>query len=196
MRKSVLVSVIVLALAGLLVSLTRPDVSASSSTAASYALSASARSCPHTPSGGGRTSMVAIASVPSSIVSDAQPATGRNIARLNTIGATTTHLLALASAQQQAARWKVATGQPASLAIGTGSLAAGLATSTWTLQIAGRSRGLMSTDCVQPRADYWFVGGGSSVGRTSQLILSNPDPTAAQTTVTLSAGNGPEPFPA
>jgi Family of unknown function (DUF5719) len=193
-RKSILASVIALAVAVLLVSLARPDVSAPASSGASYALSASARSCPYTHAAAGRTSFVAMASVPAAVqasAANAQPATGPSSAKLSTIGAKTTRLLTVTGLQQMAAKWTATAAQPASLAIGSGTLAAGLAATTWTLQPGGRARGLMSTDCIQPRADYWFVGSGSSVGRTSQLILSNPDPTPAQTTVSLVGDSGP-----
>jgi Family of unknown function (DUF5719) len=196
MRRSILLSILVLAVAGLVVSLVRPSAaptsaSPASASPASYVTSTAVRSCPQTFGGTAHMSMVAMSTVPSAVVPPAEPATGAASATLTTIGPPSVRLASLSAPAQQKARWAPAKGAAASLAVGNGSLAAGLAASTWTLATGGRQQGFMAADCVQPRADYWFVGGGAAVGRTTTLIVSNPDPTSAQATVSLIGNNGP-----
>ncbi|WP_374946546.1 DUF5719 family protein [Agreia sp.] len=50
--------------------------------------------------------------------------------------------------------------------------------------------GLASTNCAEARADTWLVGGATTVGRTSFVLLSNPSDVTADVDLTFFAENG------
>jgi hypothetical protein len=50
--------------------------------------------------------------------------------------------------------------------------------------------GLASTNCAEAQADSWLVGGATTVGRTSFVLLSNPTEVTADVDLTLFAENG------
>ncbi|MCM0640294.1 DUF5719 family protein [Cellulomonas wangsupingiae] len=54
----------------------------------------------------------------------------------------------------------------------------------------GDARGLAAASCRAPAGDDWFVGGSTSVGATSTLVLTNPGLTAAQVELELYGPNG------
>ncbi|MGI9197134.1 MAG: DUF5719 family protein [Candidatus Nanopelagicales bacterium] len=73
----------------------------------------------------------------------------------------------------------------------TGSLAPGLVAGQLTQDSYNDNRGLASTACLGPDTSWWFVGGGSSVGRETQLVLVNPEATPAELDVDISGPDGP-----
>ena len=72
-----------------------------------------------------------------------------------------------------------------------GSLAPGLVAAQTTQDSYDENRGLSSTACLGPDTSWWFVGGGSSAGRQSQLVLVNPEATPAELDVSISGPDGP-----
>ena len=55
----------------------------------------------------------------------------------------------------------------------------------------GTARGLEAVRCATATTSAWFVGGGTTVGQTSELVLVNPDPTPAVVAVRLWSATGP-----
>lgn len=72
-----------------------------------------------------------------------------------------------------------------------GGLAPGLAAGQSTLGLAGTLRGFASTACTAPATSWWFIGGGSTAGRDTRLILVNPENTDAEVTVSITGPQGP-----
>ena len=72
-----------------------------------------------------------------------------------------------------------------------GGLAPGLIASQTTRDSFSEGRGLASQVCLGPDTTWWFVGGGSTVGRESALVLVNPEETSAELEVTISGPDGP-----
>lgn len=52
-------------------------------------------------------------------------------------------------------------------------------------------RGFAATACGEATADSWLVGGATTVGRTSLIMLSNPTAVAANVRLSIYAENGP-----
>ena len=73
----------------------------------------------------------------------------------------------------------------------SGALAPGLVAAQTTLDSFDDNRGLTSTACLGPDTSWWFVGGGSSAGRETQLVLVNPESTPAELDVSISGPEGP-----
>jgi len=74
--------------------------------------------------------------------------------------------------------------------LGTEGGAAGLTVSQVSQSGAGDAVGLAELVCPAAGTEFWFVGGGSDVGRRTVLELVNPDPTAAAVDVQLFTGSG------
>jgi Family of unknown function (DUF5719) len=64
---------------------------------------------------------------------------------------------------------------PALLARATGSFSAGFGADQTIRSGQGASRGLAVSPCARPVTDAWLVGGGTTVGRTTQVLLVNDD---------------------
>ena len=77
------------------------------------------------------------------------------------------------------------------LAVGTGGLAPGLAADQLTRGSSGQRRGLAVQPCGPPVSRAWFIGGGSAVGRATQLFLSNVEDEPALVDVVLYGAGGP-----
>lgn len=73
----------------------------------------------------------------------------------------------------------------------TGGLAPGLVAAQATQDSFTRGRGLSSQPCLAPDTTWWFVGGGSTAGRESELVLVNPEDTPADLEVAISGPDGP-----
>lgn len=56
---------------------------------------------------------------------------------------------------------------------------------------SGASQGLASAACLAPAPEWWFVGGGSQIGRGTALLVSNPSEEPARFDLVLHAGGGP-----
>lgn len=72
-----------------------------------------------------------------------------------------------------------------------GGLAPGLVAAQTTQDSFSDGRGLASQACLGPDTTWWFVGGGSTAGRESQLVLVNPESTPAELEVAISGPEGP-----
>ena len=72
-----------------------------------------------------------------------------------------------------------------------GGLAPGLVAAQTTQDSFSAGRGLSSQPCLGPDTTWWFVGGGSTAGRDSQLVLVNPESTTAELEVAISGPDGP-----
>jgi hypothetical protein len=84
-----------------------------------------------------------------------------------------------------------ARGVPPQVARAEGALAPGLTAELVTQAGDGGGRGLAGVACVAPSNDFWFVGGGSGVGRVGRLYLTNVDSTPAVADVDLWSEKGP-----
>ncbi|MCU1593969.1 MAG: hypothetical protein JWO12_1361, partial [Frankiales bacterium] len=73
----------------------------------------------------------------------------------------------------------------------TGSFSAGLEAEQVTRGERGRDRGLAGLRCDAPRQEAWFVGGNTSVGDLTTLVLVNVDDTPATVDVTVYSSAGP-----
>ena len=72
----------------------------------------------------------------------------------------------------------------------TGALAAGLEVEQVTRGESGSERGLAGLRCEAPRSDWWFLGGWTTVGHASTLVLVNIDDTPATVDVTAFGSRG------
>lgn len=77
------------------------------------------------------------------------------------------------------------------VATGTGTFAPGLAADQVTRGNNGPYRGLAGLPCGPAVTDAWFMGGGSTLGRYTQVFLSNVDDQPAQVDVLLYGTTGP-----
>ncbi len=59
--------------------------------------------------------------------------------------------------------------------LATGAFAPGFVADQVSAARAGQWQGITATPCSVPSTERWFVGGGSTPGRTSQVVLSNPE---------------------
>ncbi|MBI1377107.1 MAG: hypothetical protein GC157_06465 [Frankiales bacterium] len=69
---------------------------------------------------------------------------------------------------------------PAQLARATGSFAGGFGADQLIRSGQGASRGLAVAPCARPLTDAWIIGGSSTVGRLTQVLLVNDDDRPAQ----------------
>jgi hypothetical protein len=69
---------------------------------------------------------------------------------------------------------------PALLARASGSFAAGFGADQQIRSGQGSTRGLAVSPCARPLTDAWLVGGGTTVGRITQVLLVNDDDRPAQ----------------
>lgn len=76
-----------------------------------------------------------------------------------------------------------------------GGLAPGLVAAQTTQDSFSDGRGLSSQACLGPDTTWWFVGGGSTAGRETQLVLVNPESTPAELEVAISGPDGPVSVP-
>jgi hypothetical protein len=79
---------------------------------------------------------------------------------------------------------------PALQARTAGGLAPGLVAAQTTRDSFSAGRGFASQPCLGPATTWWFVGGGSTTGRESALVLVNPEPTPAELEVAISGPDG------
>jgi hypothetical protein len=73
----------------------------------------------------------------------------------------------------------------------TGSFSAGLEAEQVTRGERGPERGLAGLRCDAPRTETWFVGGSTSVGDVTTLVLVNVDDTPATVDVSIFSASGP-----
>jgi hypothetical protein len=82
------------------------------------------------------------------------------------------------------------TALPPIRAFGEGSLAPGLVADQWGRDPGGKGRGMASTACTPAASEFWFVGGGAVAGRTTRIVLVNPDDTSAIADVLVHGPDG------
>jgi len=80
---------------------------------------------------------------------------------------------------------------PALLARATGSFAAGFGADQQIRSGQGSTRGLAVSPCTRPVTDAWLVGGGTTVGRLTQVLLVNDDDRPAQVDLLVYGAKGP-----
>lgn len=80
---------------------------------------------------------------------------------------------------------------PALLARATGSFAQGLGADQTIRSGQGATRGLAASPCARPVTDAWLVGGGSTAGRLTQVLLVNDDDRPAQVDLLVYGEAGP-----
>lgn len=73
----------------------------------------------------------------------------------------------------------------------TGAVAAGLAVEHVRSVEAGPVRGLLAVRCSAPTTSAWFVGGGTTVGETTELVLVNREASPAVVDVRAWSATGP-----
>jgi hypothetical protein len=84
---------------------------------------------------------------------------------------------------------------PAQLARATGSFAGAFGADQLIRSGEGSTRGLAVAPCARPVTDTWLVGGGSTVGRLTQVLLVNDDDRPAQVDLLVYGPNGQVPAP-
>jgi len=85
---------------------------------------------------------------------------------------------------------------PALLARASGSFAAGFGADQQIRSGQGSTRGLAVSPCARPLTDAWLVGGGTTVGRITQVLLVNDDDRPAQVDLLVYGAKGPVDAPA
>jgi hypothetical protein len=96
----------------------------------------------------------------------------------------------IATAGGQAQIETLGTALPPIRAFGEGSLAPGLIADQWGRDPGGKGRGMASTACTPAASEFWFVGGGAVAGRTTRIVLVNPDDTSAIADVLVHGPDG------
>jgi hypothetical protein len=81
--------------------------------------------------------------------------------------------------------------QPPILMVAAESWAPGAVAGVALHDLDGAGAGLASADCPAPRAEWWFVGAGSQLGRGAALLVNNPAQEPARFDITLHARSGP-----
>jgi len=84
---------------------------------------------------------------------------------------------------------------PAQLARATGSFAGAFGADQLIRSGEGSSRGLAAAPCARPVTETWLIGGGSTVGRLTQVLLVNDDDRPAQVDLLVYGPNGQVPAP-
>lgn len=64
------------------------------------------------------------------------------------------------------------------------------AASTASATTSGDLRGLAAASCAAPGVDQWLVGGGTELGSSTRLVLSNPSRTPATVTISIWGPSG------
>ena len=72
----------------------------------------------------------------------------------------------------------------------SGPVAAGLEVEQVSSGEVGPARGLAGLRCEAPRTESWFVGGATTVGRDSTVVLANPDDTPAIVDISVLTRDG------
>jgi hypothetical protein len=88
---------------------------------------------------------------------------------------------------------RVITGKPGPALLGraTGSFAQGFGADQTIRSGQAATRGLAAAPCTRPVTDAWLVGGGSAVGRLTQVLLVNDDDRPAQVDLLVYSASGP-----
>lgn len=73
----------------------------------------------------------------------------------------------------------------------SGELAAGIEVEQVTRGERGADRGLAGVRCDPPQREAWFVGGATTIGDETNLVLANSDDTPSTVDVSVFSGRGP-----
>lgn len=76
-------------------------------------------------------------------------------------------------------------------AAGAGGARPALAALRLVRAAAGDLAGLSASSCARPAEQSWLLGGGAAVGRSAQVVLANPGPTAAAVDLSVLTPSGP-----
>ena len=79
----------------------------------------------------------------------------------------------------------------ATVPAGDATAPAALAGATSQLIETEEISGFVAAECVEPRSDTWLVGGSTSTGRTTLIVLTNPGEVAASVTLSFYGADGP-----
>lgn len=82
-------------------------------------------------------------------------------------------------------------GRAGVLVSATDALAPGVAAAEITSYTGENATGIAATWCLAPRGEWWFNGVDTSVGTTTELVLSNPSPSVAVVDLHLLGPEGP-----
>lgn len=115
---------------------------------------------------------------------------GPGRAGLETLPGRTSDSAKITEAGGQAEINAFSTTLPPIRAFAEGSLAPGLVADQWGRDPGGKGRGMASTACAPAASEFWFVGGGAIAGRTTRIVLVNPDDTAAIADVIVHGPDG------
>ena len=85
---------------------------------------------------------------------------------------------------------------PPRIARAVGSFAAGLAADQTMRSGQGQTRGLAAAPCQRPIVDGWLLGGPTTAGRITQVLLVNDDERAAQVDLLVTTTQGETAIPA
>src|SRR5690606_426684 len=80
---------------------------------------------------------------------------------------------------------------PTLLRVAPSDAAALAAAQAQQLDGEGDLRGLAVTGCAEPTSSAWLVGGATTLGRTTLLLLANPTPVEAEVEVEMWGDAGP-----
>jgi hypothetical protein len=141
--------------------------------------------------GGTMSSRSVVSTVSAAVVPTPAVTSGRATVAALTLKAVAAKPTVLTAKGATTTRRAVGAAGPAQLAQARGSFAAGLAADQQLLATAGTSRGLAISPCAAPVSDTWLVGGGATIGRLTQVLLTNDDDRAAQVDLEVYAPSGP-----
>ena len=140
--------------------------------------------------GGTIASRTIVSTVTAAVVPTGAVTSGRATLAALTTKASAAKPTVLAAPGATATRRAVGAPTLPQLAQARGSFAAGLAADQQMLGLAGVGRGLAIAPCTSPVSDSWLVGGAATVGRLSQVLLTNDDDRAAQVDLELFGPGG------
>ena len=147
--------------------------------------------CPITTATSELTSVITAGVAPLTTVVDGTA----NLANLVKAGAATDPLV-IKSPGALVARVIEGESAPAQVASAIGSFATGFGADQSIRSGVGASRGLAIAPCGRPLTDGWIVGGESSLGRLTTILLVNNDDRPAQVDLEIYGANGPISSPA
>ncbi|HSN06909.1 MAG TPA: DUF5719 family protein [Candidatus Angelobacter sp.] len=166
--------------------LSAPGVDAAPAVPVPEPVAAAELVCPVTTASAGLVSTISAGVAPLPTVKDGVA----TLADLTTAAASSEPLLVTAPGKTVTRTVSGKTG-PAQLARATGSFAGGFGADQMIRSGQGSTRGLAATPCARPVTDAWLVGGGSTVGRLSQVLLVNDDDSPATVDLTVYGTGGP-----
>jgi len=189
MRRVVLA---VLVCAGMVAAMVAPGAAPSPPSVDYRPVTSMLTACPQLTAAGQATNVLGAlvaAEAPGSDAADAQ-AQRPGSAALRPLGASE-DLVRLAAPGTPVTLRAVGSSQPAFVMQSDGTWAPSALAGVVTRQREGDTQGLASAACAPPGPHWWFVGGGSELGRGTALLVSNPAEEPARFDIALHSGGGP-----